>query len=1292
MSDSYVLTPSNPNVDNYGFFNLVYTTTSISAGESATYNLVNTSNNNTTIKSIVGTANPFLSKVFYVNYGYVTGYQPFAVYALPNQNIWLDFNNSNASFPYNVVYDPSGTRILENRDISNALTFAITSDASYLYGFTSNHLMNKYTLDGSYVRGSTINIGAGFTSGQYFNGAAYCPVDDFIYATQNAAASSIYKINKTTGAKTLFTTVTSDSLGIAALVFNSDYSYMYYIFRNTGTIYYVNRTNPSDKGVLTIANVGGNATLGSGTSMALTCDMSANVLYSCLDGVGAYIYMFKLVTPTTCEPRQIAFTLTNDSTRNLHYSNITNKLYVSSRTYKYIYTLTQPITDISFINVPNRLLANGQNTLQIKRNGINFGNSNPISFNTNLSIASDSYVLTPSSNPNINGLNTSFTVTYTTTEQLPVSDPGTYDLTNTSNNTLMKKVTIPFKTIQVTDFSYSNIPTFNPFVVYSLPNGNMWVDFRNTTDTTYPYSVVYNTSGTKILENRDISDTYAMTSDGTYLYGFRPGAMSRYTLEGEFIQGSTVSTGQTFIAADYCPIDGYLYASTFGMPNAIYKIDKNTGVSTLFKTTPNQTSAGIRGLSFNSDYSYMYFANVNQGALYYVQRTNSANIGIVQTTANVNATFGNWYTSSMTMCRKSNVLYGSTKDTYSVIYYLKLITPTRCEPYKACFSLSANVTNAIHYSNETNQLLIANNTLKQFYILQPISSAYTVLSYSNILNGTLFNGDNTIRTQRSGINVGNNSLVFNTARTSDAYTVTPLTPTLSELETFDVVYISDSYQLADDASYSLLNTTTGSVITTIRKPASSFTTRFINELVTPNIYSLPNNNIFVSFGNSASPYNIIYYENGTESPDTPYNQFRYDIYGMVSDGTYIYAILAYSISRYNLAGVRVSGVLPYNSWMLGSDYNPNDKCIYGAVNGASIYKVDISNSTQANEVGGGVTGSGVSNLSSTFKGLAFNSNYSYMYVCQSDGDIRYFQFSNAANNAVITNIGADANKITCNRNKNILYVCSPSTPYVYAIKLITNTTCLQPYKAFTLSAGSSSLYYNNSTNKLFVVDNNRRVYICNDDSALSFLTMPCNSLVGGTNILNIQRNGVNFGNPITVNATCFLEGTRILCLTDTYEEEYVKIENIKQGMLVKTYLHGFKPVHSIGKGTLYNPNEKTLTHDRLYVISKNKCSDLMDDLCITGNHSVLVPSITDEQREKIVENMKEIYITDDQYRLPACLDDRFTEFVDSGNKTIWHFALENDDIFGNYGVYANGLLVETCSIRYLTELSTFELQ
>jgi len=41
--------------------------------------------------------------------------------------------------------------------------------------------------------------------------------------------------------------------------------------------------------------------------------------------------------------------------------------------------------------------------------------------------------------------------------------------------------------------------------------------------------------------------------------------------------------------------------------------------------------------------------------------------------------------------------------------------------------------------------------------------------------------------------------------------------------------------------------------------------------------------------------------------------------------------------------------------------------------------------------------------------------------------------------------------------------------------------------------------------------------------------------------------------------------------------------------------------------------------------------------------------------------------------------------------TIYHLALENENYFSNYGIYANGLLVESCSKRYLKELSGMEL-
>ena len=67
------------------------------------------------------------------------------------------------------------------------------------------------------------------------------------------------------------------------------------------------------------------------------------------------------------------------------------------------------------------------------------------------------------------------------------------------------------------------------------------------------------------------------------------------------------------------------------------------------------------------------------------------------------------------------------------------------------------------------------------------------------------------------------------------------------------------------------------------------------------------------------------------------------------------------------------------------------------------------------------------------------------------------------------------------------------------------------------------------------------------------------------------------------------------------------------------------------------------------------------------------------------------YVTEKHYRLPACADERASVYEESGNYTIYHIALDNEDYYMNYGVYANGLLVETSSQRYLKELSGMEL-
>jgi len=114
--------------------------------------------------------------------------------------------------------------------------------------------------------------------------------------------------------------------------------------------------------------------------------------------------------------------------------------------------------------------------------------------------------------------------------------------------------------------------------------------------------------------------------------------------------------------------------------------------------------------------------------------------------------------------------------------------------------------------------------------------------------------------------------------------------------------------------------------------------------------------------------------------------------------------------------------------------------------------------------------------------------------------------------------------------------------------------------------------------------------------------------------------------------------------------------------------------------------------DQLYTCSTSKYPELFEDLVITGAHSILVDNFTnEEQREKTNQLLGDIYVTDRKYRLPACLDKRTTVYKTPGTYTIYHLALEHDNYYMNYGIFANGLLVETCSKRYLKELSGMEI-
>lgn len=220
------------------------------------------------------------------------------------------------------------------------------------------------------------------------------------------------------------------------------------------------------------------------------------------------------------------------------------------------------------------------------------------------------------------------------------------------------------------------------------------------------------------------------------------------------------------------------------------------------------------------------------------------------------------------------------------------------------------------------------------------------------------------------------------------------------------------------------------------------------------------------------------------------------------------------------------------------------------------------------------------------------------------------------------------------------------------------------------------------------------------DAPGTFTDLSANSFYGCVNVTGPSKVAIlNKGYKTTylldagftnVPVICFNENTKITCLINGIEKD-VLVQHIRKGFLVKTSLNGYKPVDMIGTSKMFNPGNDERIMDRLYVCSKNNYPELSEDLIITGCHAILVDNLTQKQREETVKEFGRVFATDKKYRLIAKLDERAKPYTHAGQHNIYHIALENENYFSNYGIYANGLLVETCSKRYLKELSKMTL-
>lgn len=167
---------------------------------------------------------------------------------------------------------------------------------------------------------------------------------------------------------------------------------------------------------------------------------------------------------------------------------------------------------------------------------------------------------------------------------------------------------------------------------------------------------------------------------------------------------------------------------------------------------------------------------------------------------------------------------------------------------------------------------------------------------------------------------------------------------------------------------------------------------------------------------------------------------------------------------------------------------------------------------------------------------------------------------------------------------------------------------------------------------------------------------------------------------------CFKDNTKILT-----NNGYFAINELRKGVLIKTFEHGFKPITVIGKTNIKHEANQVRIPDQLYTYKQSESNNLNEDLVITGRHAILVDDfVSDEQKQDVIKLTGIIQKTDNKIHLPACVDSNSTVYETPGQYTVYHLALESEDKNTNYGIYANGLLVEACCEKYLESRTTIE--
>jgi len=162
---------------------------------------------------------------------------------------------------------------------------------------------------------------------------------------------------------------------------------------------------------------------------------------------------------------------------------------------------------------------------------------------------------------------------------------------------------------------------------------------------------------------------------------------------------------------------------------------------------------------------------------------------------------------------------------------------------------------------------------------------------------------------------------------------------------------------------------------------------------------------------------------------------------------------------------------------------------------------------------------------------------------------------------------------------------------------------------------------------------------------------------------------------------CFNEGTKILCLNNNLEEEYIPIEYLKKGHLVKSYNHGYRKIDLISHSSMVNNPD--VWNFCMYKMKKTEKNGLLEDFIVTGGHSILVDDLAEYKQKNDELFSYETPKIDGKYLLLSSVSKDFEKIENNKTYTYYHFILENnDDDEERFGIWANGILTETPSKKF----------